>query len=104
MKNYIAYDLSRKRYMEDRHRKRVRRKCNEAVYSYELIDEKYTRRGREPIKKPYVKRRYRGTRRGSYSGWFKAYCNRKMRHTNTEEFPCNHSGYRKLHEYWYEIY
>ena len=93
MKNYCAYDLSRKRYMEERHRRRVRRHAE--IFEHHFFCGHYI------TKEGYVKKAKSKLGGGNYyANSIKKRCNRRVRHNMDIG---NFNNYRRCYEYWHEI-
>jgi hypothetical protein len=90
MKTYIAYDLSRNKFMTRKHKRRIARKAVEERSWYE------SPRG-------YIKRVSNSRRAGSRTGYVKNLCNRKLRRRPITDTNDNYGTYRKMYEYAWEV-
>lgn len=102
MKNYNSHDLSRKKFKDIVNKQREIKKAVNHYGRY-LVDEEYINGERKSRTKPYVRRFYRGRRKGSCSSYYKKVSNRAVRRLPLETEIGNNASYRRVFDYWWTI-
>ena len=101
MKNYISYNLSRKVWYENKHKRKIK---TIATYSFYCTEWRgYCFQEKKGGETSWVQRR--SAVRKHTGKFFRRVSNKKIRHKDNDFIThLNYSKYRKIFDYWWIIY
>jgi len=94
-KAYVAHDLSRNRFMTEKHKQQVLRKIDESDNGRRIRCHGY-------FLDKDTGRIYRVSRPNRRAQYLRHCSNKKLR--SNKNFDINNSGYRKNYDFWWELY